>query len=116
MGLSEAELAERSGCSLERAQELARLGILVPRDRDGPFDAKDVHRVRLMQAFEDAGIEIELIARGITAGKLSYENLALFLPKPVAFSQTYEELAAEVGRSPELVRRLVTEFGLPHTV
>jgi len=115
MCLSEAELAERSGCSLERVQELARLGILVPRDRDGPFDAKDVHRVRLMQAFEDAGIEIELIARGITAGKLSYENLALFLPKPAAFSQTYEELAAEVGRSPELVRRLVTEFGLPQT-
>ena len=115
MCLSEAELAERSGCSLERVQELARLDILVPRDCDGPFDANDVHRVRLMQAFEDAGIEIELIARGITAGKLSYENLALFLPKPAAFSQTYEELAAEVGRSPELVRRLVTEFGLPQT-
>jgi hypothetical protein len=25
-----------------------------------------------MHAFEDAGIEIELIARGIAAGKLSY--------------------------------------------
>ncbi|HEY3070045.1 MAG TPA: adenylate/guanylate cyclase domain-containing protein [Gaiellaceae bacterium] len=115
MGLSEAELAERSGCSLERVQELARLGILVPRDPDGPFAATDAHRVRLMQAFEDAGIEIELIARGIEAGNLSYENLALFLPKPAAFSKTYEELADEVGRSPELVRRVVREFGLPQT-
>jgi len=115
MGLSEAELAERSGCSLERVQELTRLGILVPRDQDGPFDARDAHRVRLMQAFEDAGIEIELIARGIAAGKLSYENLALFLPKPTAWSKTYEELADDVGRSPELVRRVVMEFGLPQT-
>jgi len=115
MGLSEAELAERSGCSLERVQELTRLGILVPHDQDGPFDARDAHRVRLMQAFEDAGIEIELIARGIAAGKLSYENLALFLPKPTAWSKTYEELADDVGRSPELVRRVVMEFGLPQT-
>jgi adenylate cyclase len=115
MGLSEAELAERSGCSLERVQELMRLGILVPRAQDGPFDARDAHRVRLMQAFEDAGIEIELIARGIAAGKLSYENLALFLPKPAAWSKTYEELAEDVGRSPELIRRVVMEFGLPQT-
>jgi adenylate cyclase len=115
VGLSEAELAERSGCSLERVQELVRLGILVPRDQDGPFDARDAHRVRLMQAFEDAGIGIELIARGIAAGKLSYENLALFLPKPAAWSKTYEELADDVGRSPELVRRVVMEFGLPQT-
>jgi adenylate cyclase len=115
VGLSEAELAERSGCSLERVQELTRLGILVPRDRDGPFDARDAHRVRLMQAFEDAGIEIELIARGIAAGKLSYENLALFLPTPTAWSKTYEELADDVGRSPEMVRRVVMEFGLPQT-
>jgi adenylate cyclase len=115
VGLSDAELAERSGCSLERVQQLTRLGILVPRDEDGPFDAADAHRVRLMQAFDDAGIDVELIARGIAAGKLSYENLALFLPRPAAFSKTYDEFAEEVGRSPELIRSLVREFGLPQT-
>jgi adenylate cyclase len=113
VGLSEAELAERSGCSVERVRELVRLGILVPRGEDGRFAASDAHRVRLMQAFEDAGVEIELIARGIARGKLSYENLALFLPEPAAFSKTYDELAQEVGRSPELVMRVVREFGLP---
>jgi adenylate cyclase len=96
-------------------QELTRLGILVPRDDDGPFDATDVHRVRLLQAFEDAGIRAEVIARGIAAGKLSYENLGLFLPEPAAFSKSYAELAAEVGRSPEILRRLVAEFGLPQS-
>jgi adenylate cyclase len=115
MGLTEAEVAERSGSSVERVQEFTRLGILVPRDDDGPLDATDVHRVRLLQAFEDAGIQAEVIARGIAAGKLSYENLGLFLPEPAAFSKSYAELAAEVGRSPEILRRLVAEFGLPQS-
>jgi adenylate cyclase len=115
VSLSEAEVAERSGCSIERIRELTSLGILVPREGDAPFDATDVHRARLMQAFEDAGIEIELIARGISAGNLSYENLGLFLPEPAAHSKTYEEVADESGRSPELIRRLVREFGLPET-
>jgi adenylate cyclase len=112
VGLTEAELAERSTCSVERIQKLVDLGILVPHGEDGPFHPKDVHRVRLMQAFEDAGVELELIARGIEAGKLSYENLALYLPEPAALSLTAEEFGAEVGRSPELIDRVLREFGL----
>jgi len=115
VGLSEAELAERSGCSVERVRELTRLGILVPRDGDGPFAAADAHRVRLMQAFEDAGIDLGLIARGIEAGKLSYENVGLLLPEPAAASKSYEEIARQTGRSPDAIRRLVSEFGLPQT-
>ena len=112
VGLSEAEIAERSGCPVERIEELVGLGILVTHDEDGPFSAKDVHRVRLMQAFEDAGIDLDLIARGVASGKLSYENLGLYLPEPAALSQTGEELAAEVRRSPELIARLLREFGV----
>jgi adenylate cyclase len=112
VGLSEAEIAERSACPVERIEELVALGILVPRDADGPFSAKDVHRVRLMQAFEDAGIDLEVIARGVASGKVSYENLGLYLPEPAALSRTAEELATEVGRSPELITRLLREFGI----
>jgi len=112
VGLTEAELAERSACPVERIEELVGLGILVPRDADGPFSPKDVHRVRLMQAFEDAGIDLEVIARGVASGKVSYENLGLYLPEPAALSRTAEELATEVGRSPELITRLLREFGI----
>jgi adenylate cyclase len=112
VGLSEAEIAERSACPVERIEALVGLGILVPRDEDGPFTAKDVHRVRLMQAFEDAGIDLEVIARGVASGKVSYENLGLYLPEPAALSRTAEELATEVGRSPELITRLLREFGI----
>ena len=115
MLLTDAQIAERSGCSVERIEELVRLGILVRRPDDGRFDARDVHRVRLMQAFEEAGIELEVISRGIAAGKLSYENLGLFLPEPGELSESDEELGKEAGRSPELVRRLVREFGLTHS-
>ena len=111
MGLSEAELAERSGCTVDKVRELVRIGILVPHG-DG-FAARDVHRVRLMQAFEEAGIDLGVIARGIEAGKLSYENVGVLLPEPAAFTTSYEALAAEAGRSPELIRRLVRELGLP---
>ena len=97
MALTARELADRSACSVERIEELVGLGILVSHDKDGPFTPKDVHRVRLMQAFEDAGIDLDLIARGVAAGKVSYENLGLDLPEPAALSQTAEELAVEVG-------------------
>ena len=65
-----------------------------------------------MKAFEDAGIDLDLIARGVASGKLSYENLGLYLPEPAALSSTVAELAAQVGRSPELIARLLREFGV----
>jgi adenylate cyclase len=115
VGLSEAELAERSGSSVDKVRELERLGILVPREDDGPYAPKDVHRVRLMEAFEAAGIPLEVIARGVAAGKLSYENVGRLLPEPAAFSTSCDEVAAKTGRSPEVIRRLISEFGLPQT-
>jgi adenylate cyclase len=115
VGLSEAELAERSGSSVETVGELERLGILVRREEDGPFAAKDVHRVRLMEAFEAADIPLDLIARGVAAGKLSYENVGLLLPEPAAFTTSCDEVARKTGRSLDAIRRLISEFGLPQT-
>jgi len=115
VGLSEAELAERSRSSVEQVRELERLGILVRHEEDGPFQARDVHRVRLMEAFESAGIPLDVIARGVAAGKLSYENVGLLLPEPAAFSTSCDEVARQTGRSPEAIRRLISEFGLPQT-
>jgi adenylate cyclase len=41
--------------------------------------------------------------------------VGLLLPEPAAFSKSYEEIARESGRSPDAIRRVVTEFGLPQT-
>ena len=109
--ISAQKLAELAPCSLEQIRRLEELGLLRP-DDDSSFPSSDVHVVRLMAAFEDAGISLEDVARGVSAGELSFP-LGLFLPEPVARSLTYEGLAADLGRPPELVRRLSGELGLP---
>jgi adenylate cyclase len=110
--LSEEELAQLIPCSLEDVRKLIDLGILAPREEDKQFRSSDAHLVRLMTAFNRAGISLEDVARGVAAGELSF-RLDLFLPEPDTASGTYEALAAELGRSPELLRRLSSELGLP---
>lgn len=110
--LSEKELAELTPCSLGDIRRLIDLGILVRREEERPFRSSDVHLVRLMAAFDRAGISLDDVARGVAAGDLSF-RLDLFLPEPVAVSGTYESLAVDLGRSPELLRRLSSELGLP---
>ena len=78
---------------------LVELGILGA--KGGRHAASDVHVVRLMLAFEEAGIALEDVARGVAAGELSFP-LGLFLPEPEPAATTYAELAASEGRSPEL--------------
>ncbi|MDQ3876696.1 MAG: hypothetical protein M3322_14315 [Actinomycetota bacterium] len=112
MKISAEELAELAACPPERVRRLEELGILVPQDGEGLFPASDVHVVRLMAAFEEAGISLEDVARGVAAGELSFP-MGLFLPEPVPMSATYDELAATLARSPELLRRLSGELGLP---
>jgi adenylate cyclase len=108
--ISVAELAELAPCSVEQVQRLQDLGLLAG-GQDG-FPTSDVHVVRLMAAFEEAGVSLEDVARGVETGELSFP-LGLFMPEPVGSSLTYEELAAELGRPPDLVRRLSGELGFP---
>lgn len=110
--LSAEELAELVPCSVEHVRRLEELGLLEPQEEDGRFPASAVHVVRLMAAFEDAGISLEDVARGVKSGELSFP-LGLFLPEPVDRPETYEGLAARLERSPALLRRLAGELGLP---
>lgn len=110
-GISQQEIAELVPCSLDFVQRLVELGILAV-DDDGHLPSTEVHVVRLMTAFEEAGISLEDVARGMATGDLSFP-LGTFLPEPERLSVTYEDLGARLGRSPELLRRLSGEFGLP---
>jgi adenylate cyclase len=110
--ISASELAELVPCPLEDVQRLRELGLITPHEEDGLFPTSDVHVVRLMASFEEAGISLDDVARAVESGKLSFP-LGLFLPEPDRLSETYERLAARLGRPPELVRRLSRELGLP---
>lgn len=109
--LSKQELAELTACSPDFIRELIDLRILVPLEEDKPFRSSDAHLVRLMAAFDRAGISLDDVARGIATGELTF-RLDYFLPEPDIAPRTYETLAADVGRSPELLRRLSSELGL----
>jgi adenylate cyclase len=110
--ISAQELAELVPCQLEHVRRLDELGIVEPSAEDGLYAASDMHLVRLMAAFEEAGISLEDVARGVEGGELSFPP-GLYLPEPVAMSETYEELGARLGRSPDLLRRLSRELGFP---
>ena len=108
--ISAAELAELAPCSPEQVERLQGLGLL--NGGEDAFPSFDVHVVRLMAAFEDAGVSVEDVARGVETGELSFP-LGLFMPEPVGAATTYEELADQLGRPSDLVRRLSGELGFP---
>jgi class 3 adenylate cyclase len=110
--VSAQELAELVPCSLEYVRRLADFGLIASDEDGGPFSSSDAHVVRLMAAFEEAGISLDDVARGVAEGDLSFP-LGLFLPESARMSGTYEDLAAGLGRTPELLRRLSGELGLP---
>jgi class 3 adenylate cyclase len=108
--ISAQQLAELVSCSSDHVARLEELGLLTA--ENGLFAPSDVHVVRLMAAFEEAGISVEDVARGVEAGELSFP-LGLFLPEPVEATATYARLGEELGRDPDLLRRLGGELGFP---
>lgn len=110
-GLSAHELSELVPCPREEVTRLADLGLL-PVGEDGLYPPASVHVVRLMHALEEAGIPLDDVARGVASGELAFP-MELFMPEPVPRSTTFDELGADLGRPPELLRRLSTELGLP---
>jgi adenylate cyclase len=112
--MTESELAERAGCAPERVRQLIELGIVKPREADGPYRPSDIQRVRLADAFEVSGIPIEDIAAVMASGHVTLAGLDLMFARPVAsLRKTFRELAEEAGRSPDEVRRLYGQLGLP---
>jgi adenylate cyclase len=111
-GVSTADLAIRAGASEEYVRRLASLGILSVQQE--PFRPSDIQRVRFTAGLEEAGISLELLARGIADGEMSFAGLDTINPDPPSFStQTYSELAAEAGVPFEELRRIARELGLP---
>ena len=109
--LTREQLAELVPCAVGDVDRLQRLGLVTP-DEDGFFPSSDVHVVRLMGAFETAGISLEAVAKGVAGGEFSFP-MGLFLPEPAPRLETFEELGARLDRAPELLRRLSRELGLP---
>ena len=103
-------LAELVPCAVEDVERIDALGFL-SRAEDGLYPPSDVHVVRLMAAFEDAGVALEDVEKGVEAGDYSFP-MGRFLPDPTPRAETFEGLGARLERSPDTLRRLSRELGL----
>lgn len=74
------QLAELVPCPLELVRRLDELRIVQPSSDDGLYAAADMHLIRLMVAFEETGVELEEVARGLAAGELSFPP-GVYLPE-----------------------------------
>ena len=111
--LSAEELADRLGVAPGWISELADRGV-IERDVDGRFDPGDLHRVRLLQAFADAGVPLDALEAADRAGTISLRYYDQLHPPPGDLSnRTYGTFAASLGDSgSELLSRLFGAFGL----
>ncbi len=109
--LTERELAERAGMSVERVRQLVDLGILRP--LDGGFARAEVLRARVVTDLEAKGIDAHGLAGALAAGELTLGYLESAGRRHPRSPQTFEQMAAELGMSFETIRRLYVAFGLP---
>jgi adenylate cyclase len=113
-GLSEEELAARSGASPDEIRTLVEIGIIFRGEGAEPYETGAIQRVRLAQAIGRSGIPLEDLARAIEQGHLSFSFLDLLFAEPVPFTgRTYEQLSRDAGLSMDLVERIHEAVGLP---
>ena len=88
MGLTQTELAERAGVSLDRVQRLAELGVVQASEGDDKFRPIDVQRIRVAEAFADSGLAIEDLGRLVVEGHVTFPNLEAVFGEPIRASDT----------------------------
>jgi adenylate cyclase len=110
--LSADDLAMRLNVDRERVERLATIGVL-QRDAAGRFDAGDVHRIRLLDAFEDAGVPMDALTAASQAGAISLRYYDQLHPAPSEISaRSVQAFAAGLGDGAEHLTRLFTAFGI----
>lgn len=106
------ELALRLGVEPGWVDHLATLGV-IDREADGLFDPGDVHRLRLLEAFEAAGVPLDALVAASRAGTISLRYYDELHPPPEELSgRTYEAFAASLGDRGAHLTRLFAAFGL----
>jgi len=106
------ELAIRVGTDRRRIDELADLGV-IERDESGRFAVGDVHRIRLLAAFEAAGVPLDPLVAASRDGRISLRYYDELHPSPLPLSgRTYRSFRASFGPDAALLDRLYAALGL----
>jgi adenylate cyclase len=109
--LTESELAERAGTTVERVRQLANLGLLEP--ERGTFPRRDVMRARVVLEMEAKGVDADGLARAFASGHLTLGYIESAVRRFPRVDPTYEQIAETNGISFEMLQRLYVAFGLP---
>ena len=109
--LTDEQLAERAGVTLERVRQLVALGILSP--ADGTFGRRDVLQARVVEDLEGKGIDAEALAAALAAGELSLEYLEHQGRRHVPSERTFRQVADVMGISVETLQQVFVAFGFP---
>jgi len=111
--LSRDELTRRAGEHDLDVDALVDAGILRP-DVDGRFQPGDLHRLRIVAAFERSGVPLDAIVAAMRTGTMSLTYYDELHPEPGEPSErTYAALQAELGPDrAALLERLLTAFGV----
>ena len=111
--LTPAELAERAGVTPERLADFDAVGVL-RRGADGRYEPGDVHRVRLVRAFEESGIPLDALTAAEAAGSITFAYYDLLhAPAGTPSRRTYGDLVKSLGtRRADLLRRWFGAVGV----
>jgi len=109
--LTEDELAERAGTTVERVRQLASIGLL--ERAGGTFPRRDVMRARVVLEMEAKGIDAEALAKAFASGHLTLGYIESTVRRFPRVNQTYEQLAESMGFPFETLQRAYVAFGLP---
>jgi adenylate cyclase len=111
--LSRIDLASEAGSTVERVDELLGIGVLRP-EPDGSFTSADVSRVRLVAAYETAGIGLDLIKRALEQRWITFERIDdLYRDTGPRSQRTVAEFRASLGPRGELLAPVLAALGLP---
>jgi hypothetical protein len=112
--LSVEELADQADVEPEYVRRLIDAGALDPPDGDTTYGASEVGRVRLLHAWEEAGLSAESIMELVRSGELSISWLDTpALTRLGRLDVSYERFCQEEDVPPSLIGDLYEAIGFP---
>jgi adenylate cyclase len=112
MRLTLDELAQRLGLEPDHVRRLADAGSIA-HTTDGGYDEGDVHRVRLLSAFEAAGVPMDALVAAYTSGDLTFDFYDELHPSVGEVStRPYAAFAASLGDGARQLPGLFVAFGI----